>query len=369
MGVSRRQFLAMLAVLPGARRGEHQVYEFRGSAYQVGLQHGRALAREIRGEAQPAAEALARRGRLGLEAALKQVRSRYEGLFRERMPAVLEEIHGMAERAELSYDYAFFAATRDMMHTGACTAIAAGGKQTSDGGVLIGQTKDTGAPLERFRIMRIAYASGRRMVVLNYPGWIANMCLTSDGLSCTGNSLFASPLPGRTIPGSFLQRLVLEKASIGEVLDAIRGRQFENGCLLIADASGHAVCVELATSHTDVREISGEAIGHANNILTPGLKRYEEPKALGCTNTRYPEAHPRSGGGSLAVEVRDEGNQPIAEFSGERRARHHVVSPGPWETKEPPARWPVGRSLVELKGRRIRLMFLLRDSRLFSFRA
>ena len=91
--------------------------------------------------------------------------------------------------------------------------------------------------------------------------------------------------------------------------------------------------------------------------------------ALRCTNTRYPEAHPRSGGGTLAVEVRDEGNQPIAEFSGERRARHDVVSPGPWETREPPVRWPAGRSLDQLKGRRIRLVFLLRDSRLFSFRA
>lgn len=342
MGVRRHQFLAMLAVLPGARRGEHQGYEFRGSAYQVGLQHGRARAREIRGEAQPAAEALARRGRLGLEAALKRVRSRYEGLFRERMPAVLEEIHGMAEGAELSYDYAFFAATRNMMRTGACSAIAAGGRQTSDDGVLIGQTKDTEAPLGRFRIMSIAYAFGRRMVALNYPGWIANMCLTSDGLSFTGNSLFASPLPGRTVPGSFLKRLVLEKASIGEVLDAIPGRQFENGCLLIAEASGHAVCVELEASHSEVRDISGDD---------------------------YLDSHPRSGGGTLAVEVRDEANQPIAEFSGQRRARHDVVSPGPWETKEPPVRWPVGRSLDELKGRRVRLMFLLRDSRLFSFHA
>ena len=52
---------------------------------------------------------------------------------------------------------------------------------------------------------------------------------------------------------------------------------------------------------------------------------------------------------------------------GERRARHDVVSPGPWETREPPVRWPAGPSLDQLKGRRIRLVFPPRDSRLFSF--
>ena len=276
--------MAMLAVLPGARRGEHYVLDFQRSPYQVGLQHGRGLSREIRGEAQPAAEALARRGNSEVEAALKQLRSRYVGLFREHMPAVLEEVHGIADGAELSYDYAFFAATRDMMSTGACTAIAADSKQTRDGGVLISQTKDVAAPLTRFRIMRIAYASGRRMVVPNYPGWIANMCLTSDGLSYTGNPLYADPPTGRTVPGSFLKRLILEKRSIREILDAIRGMQFENGCLSIAEASGQAVRLELVAGRTEVRDISGEAFGHANNILTPGLKRYENPKTASTSS-------------------------------------------------------------------------------------
>lgn len=90
---------------------------------------------------------------------------------------------------------------------------------------------------------------------------------------------------------------------------------------------------------------------------------------LTCTNTRYADAHPKSGGGTIAVEIRDESNLPIQEFSGERKARHDVVSPGPWEKSEPPVRWPGGKSLDEMKGRRIRLVFLLRDARIFSFRA
>jgi hypothetical protein len=90
---------------------------------------------------------------------------------------------------------------------------------------------------------------------------------------------------------------------------------------------------------------------------------------LRCTNSRYPDAHPKSGGGTIAVEVRDESSAPIPGFAGEQRARHDVVSPEPWAKGEPPVRWPGGRSLSEFKGRRIRLVFLLRDARLFSFRA
>lgn len=275
MCITRRTFLAMAAVRPGARRGAHHVYDFRGSPFEVGLQHGRALSREIRAEAQPAEETLARQTRSTVEAAVTRFRSRYEAVFRERLPTVLDEIHGIAEGAELSYDYAFFAATRDMTRTGACTSICVGGQQTRSGGVLIGQTKDTSAPLDRFRIMQISYASGRRMVVLNYPGWIGNLALTSDGMAFAGNSLFASAPPGPTVPGSLLKRLIMEKRSTAEVLEAIRSMQFENGCLLVADASGNAVCLELASGRTEVRDISGQAFGHANEILAPSLKRYE----------------------------------------------------------------------------------------------
>jgi isopenicillin-N N-acyltransferase-like protein len=275
MPFTRRDILAMAAVLPGARRGDPHVYDFRGTSFEVGRQHGKSLSREIRAETQPAADALARQLGLAVEAAAGRFRSRHEGIFREHMPAVLEEVHGIAEGAQLSYDFAFFAATRDMTRTGACTAIAAGGGKTREGRILIGQTKDTTAPLERFRIMRIAYASGRRMVILNYPGWIGNMCLTSDGLSFTGNSLYGARPTVATAPGSFLKRLVIEKKSTAEVLEAIRGMRFENGCLLIADAAGHAVCIEFVAGQTDVRDISGEAFGHANEVLAVGLKRHE----------------------------------------------------------------------------------------------
>ncbi|HUS08664.1 MAG TPA: C45 family peptidase [Bryobacteraceae bacterium] len=273
--MTRRTFLASAAVRPGARQGTHHVYDFRGSPFEVGLQHGRALSHEIRTEADPAVSNLANKAGTTTQAALAGFRSKYEGIFREHLANVLEEIHGIAEGAKLPYDYAFFAATRDMTRSGACTALYAGKQQTKDGEVLIGQAKDTAAPLDRFRVMRISYASGRRMIILNYPGWIGNLAMTSDGLAYTGNSLYATDPGSSTVPGSLLKRLIMEKKSVGEVLDAARGMRFENGCLMVADASGRAACIELVAGRTEVRDISAQAFGHTNEILTPSLQRFE----------------------------------------------------------------------------------------------
>ena len=66
---------------------------------------------------------------------------------------------------------------------------------------------------------------------------------------------------------------------------------------------------------------------------------------LNSTNSRYPRAHPTSGSGKLMVEVRDEGNQPIAGFSGDQKADHSIPSPAPWQKEDRPVQWPNGRSL------------------------
>ncbi|MEO7650759.1 MAG: C45 family peptidase [Bryobacteraceae bacterium] len=308
---TRREFVAAAAAsgLPtDGKRGDHHVYNFSGTPFDIGKQHGEALAREIHAEAAPALRQLGGKTPAYL--------ARYEGIFRERMPAVLDEIRGIGEGARMSYADAFFAATRDMTRTGACTAVVCSGKQSIGNRPLIGPTKDTGAPLDRYRILRLRYASGRRMVVWNYPGWIANLCLSSDGVASTGNSLYAAAPDKPTAPGSFLKRLVMEKRSTQEVLDEIRGMSFENGCLMVGDRTGHMVCIELVAGRTVVRDVSGQAFGHANEILSTEVKKHE-------TTTRSPSSPLRQvsidrilhdGAGRISVEYLKEAFRNHKDF-------------------------------------------------------
>jgi isopenicillin-N N-acyltransferase-like protein len=302
---SRRNFLAGAALLGAGRSGRHYCYDFRGTAYEVGVQHGRALKAEIRREAQPAVDAL------GATAPARAV-AHWEGLFAEHMPAVLEEIHGIAEGAELPYPYAFFAATRDQMPREGCTAFVARG--------FIGQTKDTSAPLDRFRVMRIAYAGGRGMVVLNYPGWVGNLAITSDRVCFTGNSLWADAPARKTTPGSFLKRLIMEKPSVAAVLDTIRGMAFENGCYTLADAGGRAVCLECVAGRVGISDVSGRDFGHANTVLMPELKRFERTSEV-CASSAVRQrsidrllaaARGRITAGSLEGMMRDHEGYPLS---------------------------------------------------------
>lgn len=260
--------------------GPHQVYDFRGSPYQIGFQQGRTLRERIITEAQGALERFAQTQGTSTEKFLEAFRAAYEPLFTKHLPQQIEEIHGMATGAELSYAHAFFAATRDGArgpdsYTADCTAFVCGKSTTRDGKVLIGQTKDTNAPLERYHIMRFAYDSGRKILALNYPGWSANIGITSDGVAFTGNALYAQDSANGVAPFSLLKRLTLETPSVKELLRRIEGLAFPNGCLIAGDATGQAACFECVTGQVSIRDVSGQAFGHANSILTDELRKYE----------------------------------------------------------------------------------------------
>ncbi|MFO7534490.1 MAG: C45 family autoproteolytic acyltransferase/hydrolase [Kiritimatiellia bacterium] len=213
---------------PG-QSGPHQFYEWRGAAYEVGFQHGQALRAEIVAETAGVIESFARDRCESESAALEGARLAWEPLFREHVPRVLEEIRGLADGGGFAYDWMFFAALHGGTKAGpalarnACTAFACGPTATRDGAALMGQTKDTSAPLSRYRIIRLLTSDGPARVMLNYPGWITHLGLSEHGLFNTCNSLHA-PLPGSdAAPLSLLRAMVSEKRSVDEVLRAIRG--------------------------------------------------------------------------------------------------------------------------------------------------
>jgi isopenicillin-N N-acyltransferase-like protein len=274
-------------------KADNRFYHWSGSPFDIGRRHGESLAEEIISEGGPAANALAVRFNTSLSKALERVLALYEPLFKEHLPVALEEIKGIAAGSGLSYPFAFFAAIRDGMKVPAafdqeqCTSFICGKNTTRDANILMGQTKDTGLSTERYHLMRFDYQDGKRSLILNYPGWIANIALTSDGLAVTGNALYAKMPDGESVPYSFLKRLAIEKSSVEEVLAAIGGLVFENGCFVIGDATGKAVCIESVAGRMDIRDVSGCAFGHANSILSKKLQYFEDPA------TRLPSSLPR----------------------------------------------------------------------------
>ena len=271
----------MATSFPPGRAGCHQVYRWRGSPYEIGVQHGHALRCEILTEMRPALEQFALVRGLTEARAASEARAMWGPLFERHTPSVIEEIKGLAQGCGIDEDLAFFAALHGGTKTTQlavenCTAFACSGNSCADGHVIIGQNKDSPAPLTRYRIMELTREDGHGSILLNYPGWAANIGLTSRGMSFTGNSLSARPPGHETTPISFLRRLILERETVDEVLAHIDGLSFDNGCTLIADRTGRAVCLESVAGQLDIRDISGQAFAHANSIQSDSLRPLED---------------------------------------------------------------------------------------------
>ena len=159
----------------------HLRYSFAGDSFAIGRQHGAALAAELRAEYEPALQQLAEARGESTDATLRAFAEKYSPVVDELDGTALDEVRGVASGAGLPFDAAFFAAYRDgtpatfgpelrsdnPQSGDGCTAVVCSGEVTASGGVLIGQTKDTGMPLDRYRLQRVRRIDGRTHLLCN----------------------------------------------------------------------------------------------------------------------------------------------------------------------------------------------------------
>ena len=84
---------------------------------------------------------------------------------------------------------------------------------------------------------------------------------------------------------------------------------------------------------------------------------------------RFPDEDPRLKGGEMSIEVWDGNGHPIEGYCGDRRAPFTENTPSRGDMDAATIRWPDDRSMNELAGREIRLVFYMRDSHLYNFRS
>lgn len=81
------------------------------------------------------------------------------------------------------------------------------------------------------------------------------------------------------------------------------------------------------------------------------------------------DSHPGMCNGEVAVEVLDESGSPLPEWSGDRKAVFHWNTHMRCAIHDGAVKWPNDRSLDTLRGRVIRLRFLMKHARLFTIAA
>ena len=261
------------------------VIDAAGSPYEVGRAHGMAVAGMVRAEVE------ARLGGRDQDAVLRHVAG-VEAFLNGWAPHLLDEVRGIADGAGIDRRAALWlqwgmAAPEARQEE--CTAFAVGPEFTGDGTVYAGQTKDTGPGANERSIVLRARPAGRPAILsFSYAGHLAQIGISSTGVSVWGMSLYIDAPGGGANP--LLKRMLLEFESVAAMRELAGANSGENvGAFGFSDAAGNVGVLERLPGRQVWLDGGRDSIGHANMIVSPA----PTDRALDCYPARCPSAGAR----------------------------------------------------------------------------
>lgn len=244
-----------------------------GSPRELGRQHGEQASRHIHGYL----EFL--RSALKLSAAEFAARTlRFEPLFRETCPHLLEEVAGLAEGARLARHEALALQLRGEIGAcadsacgdGACTTFVISGRGTASGEPLIGQTSDTPAEIEEFGYVLQLLPQGKpELLMWTFGGMLGYHGVNAHGVAHFANALGGGPAWRFALSHYPLKRLILEQDSLVGVRGLLEKVPVcSNGNYVLCDGKGEILDVELTSAGPHLIEEQGTGfIAHSNHYL------------------------------------------------------------------------------------------------------
>jgi isopenicillin-N N-acyltransferase-like protein len=266
-----------------------KMVELKGSAHEIGRQHGRALAGEIRANLKLYFEMVK-----GLSGTDPAVCLHHAGKFQEaiqsKAPELLTEMQGIADGAGVSLDEILFLNARtelmsmqppDQDRGGECTAVGLAGARTTGGQTLIAQNWDWHERIcATAAVFRLDSADAPRAVFLAEAGQVGKIGFNQHGLGVTLNILMTGEM-SYGIPVHVLLRLVLGAGNAAEAAALVKGcPRGGTSHFLIGDAGGDLRGLELTP--LDVAELAPEngALIHTNHYCDADLARKDVGRQL-----------------------------------------------------------------------------------------
>jgi len=270
------------------------VYEFCGSARDIGRQQGEAFAEGIAFYVETYCRFPS------LSPARKETMARELLNNVERFcPRLAEEIRGMAEGAHLSlvdlctYNFQNF------------FAFLPGGAQcsnvmfpTSDRGPLLGKNADLGEDAPRYTaLLRKRYSDGLTLVGYSYRGNVGMQGVSNWGLATGGSSVTVkeAPAPPEGFPDSVVSAALLHNCkTVAEAVELLlHVPYFGKGAnFALADAGGEVAVVETTRTHRQVVPPNNREALVCTNLLVSGAREPATPAAyVANAEARYRILH------------------------------------------------------------------------------
>lgn len=246
----------------------YPLYDARGSAWELGYQHGTQAGEKIRGYAEYLAASLQ------MSMSEMQIRTlQYMPLFDTQCPILLEEIKGLAEGAQIPVSTAVALQLRGELGQSApegCTTFVIGPRGTASGETLIGQTSDTPAEIEQFAYgLRLTPIDRPALLMWTFGGMLGYHGINQHGVGHFANALGGGPAWRFALSHYPLKRLILEQHNMGDVLALMRRMGVcSNGNYVLCDGAGQIGDVELTSEGPHVLNEGGAGfMVHSNHYL------------------------------------------------------------------------------------------------------
>lgn len=192
-----------------------------GDAYEMGRQHGNQAGELVRRYL----SWIERLTDLPLDVLCHNAQA-FLPLIERLSPALIEEVRGLADGAEITFDEALLCQARGEAAKGpseGCTAFAVTGSATKDGMPLAGQNQDLEPEFADVSILlHVKPTDGRpRALMFTFAGQVGYSGMNQHGLAHFANALYDCPWRFG-LPHYPLKRVILEQKDLASCVEILR---------------------------------------------------------------------------------------------------------------------------------------------------
>lgn len=219
---------------------------------------------------------------------------KYLPFAEERYPQYIEEMRGIADGANVTFDdvmvlNAMEAVTMDALHLTRCTSFAVNEERTADGHVLAAHNEDW-IPEDEGDVYVISAKPNDEppFLAMTYGGLLPNVGFNAYGIAQLIDSVY--PNDSRIgIPRLVVARAVLASrrlsGAIGRTLISHRAAGYNH---LLVHESGEIYSVEVSSRKFEILHGTDGYMVHTNHYLSQTMKEIEnEPEELISSRVRY----------------------------------------------------------------------------------
>ena len=256
------------------------IIDLKGSPYEMGLTHGRALSAQIKANFNAYVQMIQNSSGLNPDV-ISILAKKFLPELERAAPKVLEEMEGIAEGAGVSLETVLVINARSELAfpdqlSAECTVIGLSGSRTISGRVLMAQNWDwLPAVKQTTMLFRIRSPGIPQILMMAEAGQVGKLGFNETGLGLMLNLLIGKGVCWG-VPTHVLLRQVLSAATIEQAAAMIRGAKCASSShMLLGEAAGNIIGLEVSPAgFAEIRPKDGILL-HTNHFCDAILAKHD----------------------------------------------------------------------------------------------